>query len=197
MGGRRKKRELRRIYRHRDSMHWLKPTFLPELFELGYILLRKCISPRHQSLMAPSGLSAYPTPKFVGCVFIPRCAPLEKSVDTRERCLPLPPHAWNGHGEYKRRARGWFAMFCRGSTTGSITTTSGGKRDGASDDLSVIPWITGPVSSTIFRVKLRQHPRDNFRVTGKPNRERKGTEWDEKREARRNGASQIGIGIHR
>lgn len=91
MGGRRKKRELRRIYRHRDSMHWLKPTFLPELFELGYILLRKCISPRHQSLMAPSGLSAYPTPKFVGCVFIPRCAPLEKSVDTRERCLP-PPH---------------------------------------------------------------------------------------------------------
>lgn len=91
MGGRRKKRELRRIYRHRDSMHWLKPTFLPELFELGYILLRKCISPRHQSLMAPSGLSAYPTPKFVGCVFIPRCAPLEKSVDTRERCLsPLP-----------------------------------------------------------------------------------------------------------
>lgn len=134
-----KKRELRRIYRHRDSMHWLKPTFLPELFELGYILLRKCISPRHQSLMAPSGLSAYPTPKFVGCVFIPRCAPLEKSVDTRERCLPLPPHAWNGHGEYYRRARGWFAMFCRGSTTGSITTTSGGKRDEASDDLSVIP----------------------------------------------------------
>lgn len=78
-----RKRELRRIYRHRDSMHWLKPTFLPELFELGYILLRKCISPRHQSLMAPSGLSAYPTPKFVGYVFIPRCAPLEKSVDTR------------------------------------------------------------------------------------------------------------------
>lgn len=121
-----------------------------------------------------------------------------RKISRHKRALPPPPpHAWNGHGEYKRRARGWFAMFCRGSTTDSITTTSGGKRDGASDDLSVIPWITGPVSSTIFRVKLRQHPRDNFRVTGKPNRERKGTEWDEKREARRNGASQIGIGIHR
>lgn len=91
-------------------MHWLKPTFLPELFELGYILLRKCISPRHQSLMAPSGLSAYPTPKFVGYVFIPRCAPLEKSVDTR--ALPLPTRTTDT--KYKWRAKGWFAMFCRG-----------------------------------------------------------------------------------
>lgn len=62
---------------------------------------------------------------------------------------------------------------------------------------SVCHPMNNRMSSTIFRVKLRQHPRDNFRVTGKPNRERKGTEWDEKREARRNGASQIGIGIHR
>lgn len=108
-------------------MHWLKPTFLPELFELGYILLRKCISPRHQSLMAPSGLSAYPTPKFVGYVFIPRCAPLEKSVDTR--VLPSLRAEWTWMlAKYKWRAKGWFATFCRGSAAGSITM-SGGKRD--------------------------------------------------------------------
>ena len=123
-----------------------------------------------------------------------------RKISRHKRALPLPPpHTRGMDTEYKRRARGWFAMFCRGSTTGSITTTSGGKRDEASDDLSVIPWITGcrlrfsalscdSILAIISELQVSRIERE---------RERKGTEWGEKREARRNGASQIGIGIHR
>lgn len=134
-----RKRELRRIYRHRDSMHWLKPTFLPELFELGYILLRKCISPRHQSLMAPSGLSAYPTPKFVGYVFIPRCAPLEKSVDTRAFPSLHAQRTRNTSGVRRAGLRCFAA-------DGSITMSGVETRWVVGWPVRHPPWTTGPVS---------------------------------------------------
>lgn len=81
---------------------------------------------------------------------------------SRHKSVPLPTRTTDT--KYKWRAKGWFAMFCRG-----WFDYNEWKRDGSSDDLSAIPHEQLGRSRRVtryFRVKLRQHPRDNLRVIG-------------------------------